>query len=613
MNGTGANNFAGLCQFSCTYGYCPIGACTCTKMGIGYEPPNSTGVQGYPIAGEGTSYSGLCSFDCNLGYCPPNACGTEKVPLVIPTVSPFLPPACTSGTGEGNLAGLCDFSCTHGFCPINACTCTGQGAVNVMDPTTDVSGEAAPGQYPAIYGPLCEYTCQRGYCPEGACQEKSSGGNGSGSGKGNGDGDVYIAPSTWDDSSPVIQCEPPCSLILPPLPLDAPSTISIPPWSTPVTQSYLTTRTTTDPDGITSTILGFEQTTTTITLSFPTSVITEIPVWGVSINASQTKPSVIEMTSSITLPEMVYTMTRYTTGPNAASITTTITPPPYPWTETDKDTKLNTRTTTWSPGAAKPQRWQGRPGRRPALRAFLSYVPTLPSGLVLRKRRNTRTAQICSTACVEGSGCDFARETTTSCSATASSTSIQGTPAPGVAMTMEEWSPTTDDPQVMLSIATSLDKEASSKFGTQTVVSGIMPTGPAPSNDPYTDTGIYLYYLYRDRDTKDRGGVWKVGEFDDYTPGLSTGCDRDGGVDDRWQRTDRAFRGIKDRVTLEAWGDTCTCRRATLPSGNVPILQEKAGTLECDYYRDAVCYENYYDGGTCEAYQEWWMIMKCEW
>ncbi|PYI15777.1 hypothetical protein BO99DRAFT_341635, partial [Aspergillus violaceofuscus CBS 115571] len=216
MNGTGANNFEGLCEFACTYGYCPLGACTCTQMGVGYEKPNATGVMGYPISGEDASYSGLCTFDCNLGFCPPTACGTVEVPLSTPTVSDFSPPACISGNGDGNLAGLCDFGCAHGFCPINACTCTGEGALNVMDPTSDVVGVAAAGLDATVYGPLCAYDWS-------------------------GSGDVYISPSIWTEPDPVVQCEPPCSLIMPPLPLDTPSTISITPWETPITQSILTT------------------------------------------------------------------------------------------------------------------------------------------------------------------------------------------------------------------------------------------------------------------------------------------------------------------------------------------------------------------------------------
>lgn len=70
---------------------------------------------GYPQAGLDASYSGLCAFDCPHGFCPDTACSTVSAPLSTPTVSPFLPPACIGGTGEGNLAGLCDFACNLGF------------------------------------------------------------------------------------------------------------------------------------------------------------------------------------------------------------------------------------------------------------------------------------------------------------------------------------------------------------------------------------------------------------------------------------------------------------------------------------------------------------------
>ncbi|KAF3904057.1 hypothetical protein ABW20_dc0104874 [Dactylellina cionopaga] len=72
--GTGANNYIGLCQFSCRYGYCPPGPCTCTATGTQVQPPPETGVRGVPAAGLDDSYIGLCSFACNHGYCPSTAC-----------------------------------------------------------------------------------------------------------------------------------------------------------------------------------------------------------------------------------------------------------------------------------------------------------------------------------------------------------------------------------------------------------------------------------------------------------------------------------------------------------------------------------------------------------
>jgi hypothetical protein len=74
--GTGAGNYEGLCSFSCHYGYCPSGPCTCTAFGTVIPAPPMTGTPGSPLPGEDASYSGLCSFACNHGYCPSTACMT---------------------------------------------------------------------------------------------------------------------------------------------------------------------------------------------------------------------------------------------------------------------------------------------------------------------------------------------------------------------------------------------------------------------------------------------------------------------------------------------------------------------------------------------------------
>lgn len=76
VEGRGPGNYAGLCSFSCHYGYCPLGPCICTRYGDPVSKPPSTGVRGVPLPGEDDSYSGLCSFTCDHGYCPPTACTT---------------------------------------------------------------------------------------------------------------------------------------------------------------------------------------------------------------------------------------------------------------------------------------------------------------------------------------------------------------------------------------------------------------------------------------------------------------------------------------------------------------------------------------------------------
>lgn len=233
INGTGTNNFSGLCEFACSYGYCPIGACYCQQQGEAKTKPNATGPTGYPADGKSASYSGLCAFDCPLGYCPQAACGTISAPLSTPTVSEFLPPACIAGTGEGNLAGLCSFACNLGHCPIAVCTCTAHGALHTLPEATGDVGVAAPGLDEAIYTDLCAFTCMYGYCPEGACVK--AGDSGDDSDGGSGSGDVYIDPIIFAEPSPIVECIPPCNLIFPEQILPTPTTIYLYPLTTSFT------------------------------------------------------------------------------------------------------------------------------------------------------------------------------------------------------------------------------------------------------------------------------------------------------------------------------------------------------------------------------------------
>jgi hypothetical protein len=264
VEGTGVYNFAGLCEFACNLGYCPIGACICLLMGAQHTKPNATGVEGYPLSGEDPSYAGLCSFDCNYGYCPDAACATVSVPLPVPTVSDFDPPACIAGEGEGNLAGLCSFCCNYGYCPMLGCTCTEEGGLVEAPAATAVNGIALATDDPVQSG-LCNFACEHGYCPSGACTAVAA----TATGAGGGSGDVYIGPGVWSEPSPVLPCIPPCNLIIPPLPLTTTSTIHIPPWVTSVVESYPTTRTTTLVNNSTMVIPGYCEITVTTTLNLP--------------------------------------------------------------------------------------------------------------------------------------------------------------------------------------------------------------------------------------------------------------------------------------------------------------------------------------------------------
>lgn len=71
-----SSNFAGICSFSCTRGYCPSEVCVCTSTGTPETAPDTFPV-GCPLEAENEGYEGLCKFSCMRGYCPPAACTTD--------------------------------------------------------------------------------------------------------------------------------------------------------------------------------------------------------------------------------------------------------------------------------------------------------------------------------------------------------------------------------------------------------------------------------------------------------------------------------------------------------------------------------------------------------
>ncbi|KAK2007688.1 hypothetical protein LZ32DRAFT_666618 [Colletotrichum eremochloae] len=284
--GTAAVGFDKLCEFTCKYGYCPPGACYCTKMGPGIKEPDANtpgfGTVGYPAQGKSASYQGLCKFACNLGFCPSEHCGTTEYPTVVPTVSPFTPDACTSGTGKGALEGLCDFSCNFGFCPVHSCTCLSTGPLHDAPAQSEtVSGKSIDGLDERLYNSLCEFACSRGYSRRRQPAPNKV---------------VYVA------------CESPCVMVLPPKPLGTTTIISIPPYTTS---------------------LEVGKTTTTITLS-PTPVTTDkINFSNINVTGSVTDGGRFATCTSLVLDPVAVTLT-YITDARTTITTRDIKLPPWP-------------------------------------------------------------------------------------------------------------------------------------------------------------------------------------------------------------------------------------------------------------------------------------------
>lgn len=123
-----------------------------------------------------------------------------------------------------------------------------------------------------------------------------------------GSGDVYIDPTTWAEpqSSRSVDFIPPCTIILPPITITTPTTISIAPWTTTIEIGWNTTT------AITTTISDAAQTITSpyytaisesTVISIPPVTTTLIPVWKTIISSNVTSTTIYP-TSNI-LPQYV--------------------------------------------------------------------------------------------------------------------------------------------------------------------------------------------------------------------------------------------------------------------------------------------------------------------
>lgn len=110
VNGTGTDNFAGLCAFFCEIGYCPGSACTCTTMGTQRDKPDPLNVDGYSTWGLKCRVLGAVCLQPQLRILPGRGVLLQSAALATPTVSPFTAPACNSGEGSGSWAGLCSYA-----------------------------------------------------------------------------------------------------------------------------------------------------------------------------------------------------------------------------------------------------------------------------------------------------------------------------------------------------------------------------------------------------------------------------------------------------------------------------------------------------------------------
>jgi len=161
--GAGPGGYLGLCEYSCTFGFCPP-PCTCTSPGTPVPAPALTGDSGYAVLNLPEDFGPLCHFTVSHGYIATDVC--TNIPY---TTSPGGPgTGCVRGVGTGEYTGLCDFCCSFDYCP-EVCTCTLYGRLNNKPPSLGTPGVPTAGHDASFTG-LCSFACDHNYCPPDQCE-----------------------------------------------------------------------------------------------------------------------------------------------------------------------------------------------------------------------------------------------------------------------------------------------------------------------------------------------------------------------------------------------------------------------------------------------------------
>lgn len=237
---------------------------------------------------------------------------------------------CSSGGWCGSSAAHCGNGCQSASCVIDGPTIDGScGTLNGNSTCKGwpTGGCCSSSGWCGDTAALCGDGCLGGPCYNGDGVYTPS-------------GDVYISPEIWETCNPEVGCYPPCTIILPPLLLQTPTTIKFPPWTTSLDVAWLTTSAVTVSPGLTTTTTTYYKHIVQITvLTIPTLTTTEIEYWNINITDIRQTTTTLHRTRSIVPPPFTITddpNPEKETGVIHPPVTRTITPVPHPQTRNRK-------------------------------------------------------------------------------------------------------------------------------------------------------------------------------------------------------------------------------------------------------------------------------------
>ncbi|KAI0968546.1 hypothetical protein F4678DRAFT_481781 [Xylaria arbuscula] len=245
--------------------------------------------------GSGDAY---CSNGCQSGSCTTGGetsdgtCGIQGSNTFCGSWS--LGTCCSSAGYCGSDDAHCGTGCQSG-CPSTDGTCGAQNSYNTCPEGSCCSADGKCG----TSDDFCGIGCQSGECQGG---ENTY---------------VEIDPDIWTTANPSLQCYPPCTFVLPPLPLPSETTISIPPVIETVEETWpLSTQ-----DGTTV----YTTITTVLTITVPAITTNAIQFSNVEWNSTSSDDTIIWAWTSLD-PSPLY----FTTTLGSEPVYWTYSPGPWP-------------------------------------------------------------------------------------------------------------------------------------------------------------------------------------------------------------------------------------------------------------------------------------------
>ncbi|KAK3493348.1 glycosyl hydrolase family 71-domain-containing protein [Neurospora crassa] len=308
VEGTAAAGFDELCAFTCKYGYCPVGACLCTKMGpatsspapkpLGSAPRDSPPRAEQPATAACEASPATTATAASTPTATRSSTSLSS-PACCPSPRTHVPRASARAVSAASVASRATLaSALSTRVPVRRRgPYTSPRARAIPSPARRTQASTSAPTGPSASSPAAAATAPRGACVQSDVDDGNPYKNVN---------PAYNGPQVYETLTAA--CESPCVLVLPPSKLPATTTFRLPPYPT-------------------SFQVG--STTTTVTL-YPADIVTDqVSFSNINITGAVTDGAVFPMCTSLK-PDAIPVTLSYVSNANTTVTVLKVELPPWP-------------------------------------------------------------------------------------------------------------------------------------------------------------------------------------------------------------------------------------------------------------------------------------------